>query len=165
MTQVVAETSAHTETADGSSAALAFLNSLAIFNGLPRRDLADLQRMCTEETYTPGEVIIREGTAGSDLFIIRDGRVRVSIDTPKGARELANFEAGSYFGEMSLFDEYVRSATVTATAPVLVYRMARTQFTRFAMKRPSILFQVCKVLTHRLRGTNTLLTQFSANGD
>src|SRR5471032_401577 len=85
---------------------LTFLNSLPLFTGIPASDLESIHRMCRQQRYKPGAVILRQGDAGADLYIVREGEVAVRLRTGGEERDLVRLGAGSMFGEMSLFDGY-----------------------------------------------------------
>lgn len=136
-----------------------FLGSLAVFNGLSRDDLASLQTIIRKVEVPAGKVIVRQGEDGADLFIIRAGNISVWLREGDKTKELVRLREGSFFGEMSLFDQYPRSATVLALSDVLVYQIKGDVFRRFALARPEVLFQFCRVFSHRLRDTNSLLTK------
>lgn len=137
----------------------AFLSTLAVFNGLSPEDLGSLERIIQKNNFRAGKVIFRQGEEGTDLFIIREGNISVWLREGDKTKELVRLREGSFFGEMSLFDEYPRSATVLALSDVLVYQIGGDAFRDFALERPQVLFQFCKVFSHRLRDTNSLLTK------
>jgi CRP-like cAMP-binding protein len=137
----------------------AFLNSLPLFAGIPSVDLEAIHRLCRSNRHTAGATILRQGENGSDLYIIRDGQVAVKIVKDGADRELVRLGQGSVFGEMALFDGYPRSATVVAVTDVTSFCITQADFNRFAQERSSVLFQMCKVFSHRLRDTNSMLTK------
>jgi CRP-like cAMP-binding protein len=69
----------------------------------------------------------------------------------KGGRVLARLGTGDFFGEMALFDDEPRSATVTAIDEVEVLALQRERFHSLVQQRPSILMQLCTTLVRRLR--------------
>src|SRR4051812_6923052 len=115
--------------------------------------------MCHSERHAAGGVILRQGDASADLYIVRSGEVSVRIRRDGEERELVRLGSGSVFGEMALFDGYPRSATVVALGEVVTYCIRQAEFTEFAEKQSSVLFQMCKAFSHRLRDTNSLLTK------
>lgn len=138
---------------------LAFLNSLPLFAGIPSGDLQAIHRMCRGDRHAAGTTLLRQGDLGADLYIIREGEVAVRINKDGEERELVRLGSGSIFGEMALFDGYPRSATVVAISDVTTYCIAQAEFNRFAQEQSSILFQMCKVFSHRLRDTNSMLNK------
>jgi len=126
---------------------LAFLKSVPLFSELSLDQLLALDTAMKRETYLPGEKIVCEGDVGDRMFIIFTGEVVVR----KQDRELAQLCPGQLFGEMSLFDEERRSATVAAHTDAELLSLDRDQFRSLAYQRPEIPMQLCKVLAARLR--------------
>ena len=138
---------------------LGFLSSLPVFAGIPGSDLNAIHRMCRPGWHAAGKVILKQDDPSADLYIIREGDVAVRLRRDGREREVVRLGAGSMFGEMALFDGYPRSASVVALTEVLTFCITRSDFTAFAERRSSVLFQMCKVFSHRLRDTNSLLTK------
>ncbi|MFZ1923564.1 MAG: cyclic nucleotide-binding domain-containing protein [Xanthobacteraceae bacterium] len=132
---------------------LAFLHSVPLFADTAFDDLIVLDRTLTCETYLRGEDIVTEGEAGDRMCIVYRGQVTVRKQTPQGNRELARLGAGEFFGEMSLFDDEPRSATVSALEDVEVLVLNRDRFHSLVQQRPAVLMQLCTTLVRRLRKT------------
>jgi putative ABC transport system ATP-binding protein len=92
------------------------------------------------EVYEAGDVIIRAGDAvneRSNFYLIRRGTVEVLRPGDDGIRKLAELGPGRYFGEVALFRDQPRNATVRALDRVEVYTVDRTTFDRYAsVSRP-----------------------------
>ncbi|HTQ34377.1 MAG TPA: cyclic nucleotide-binding domain-containing protein, partial [Stellaceae bacterium] len=110
-------------------------------------DLIALDHVLVSRMYLASEPVIREGEAGDRLCILYSGSVVVT----KGGHELARLAAGDFFGEMALFDDEPRSATVTAVDDVEVLELERDRFHSLVRQRPAILMEVCSTLVRRLR--------------
>ena len=91
---------------------LAFLHSVPLFAQATLDDLIAIDRSLACETYLHGESIVTEGEPGDRLCVIYRGHVVVRKQMPQGERELAKLTVGDFFGEMALFDDEPRSATV-----------------------------------------------------
>jgi len=73
--------------------------------GLSRADLALFAAFASEQSYSQGDVIFREGDPGNTLYVIAQGSVRISRRIPGAGEEaLAILDRGAVFGEMSIFD-------------------------------------------------------------
>jgi CRP-like cAMP-binding protein len=79
----------------------------------------------TAKRYSAGDVIFRQGDAAGDMYLIRSGKVAVSLLDGGTSTTLATLKAGDFFGEMSLFDGKPRSATVTALDDVAVEAISK----------------------------------------
>lgn len=73
-----------------------------------------LSSLSRERKVAPEEVVFREGDLGDKMYVVLDGRVRISKHIGDGEEALGFAERGDYFGEMALIDEEPRSATATA---------------------------------------------------
>lgn len=68
----------------------------------------------TTRVLEPGEVLFREGDPGTDIFIVRSGRLRITRHDGRGEVELGIADAGKMVGEMAFIDQSARGATLTA---------------------------------------------------
>ncbi len=130
---------------------LAFLHSVPLFAKTTLDDLIALDRSLSCETYLRGEDIVIEGESGDRLCIVYRGEVSVRKRLAQGERELARLGAGDFFGEMSLFDDEPRSATVSAIDDVEVLILNRDRFHSLVQQRPAVLMELCTTLVRRLR--------------
>ena len=74
-----------------------------------------LSTLSKEKRLAPDEVLFREGDAGDKLYVVLEGKVRISKNLPGAGEEaLAIMGRGDYFGEMALIDEKPRSADARA---------------------------------------------------
>lgn len=138
---------------------MAFLAGIGLFQDVPGDELRTILALMKREQFEAGQVILTEGDASNDLLIVRSGKVEVFVN--KGAQKvhITDLGPGSYFGEMSVFDDYPRSANVGACATVTTLRIDRDAFRAFLRGNPAALYQMCKVFSHRLRNTNSALAR------
>lgn len=127
--------------------------------------LAQLVRMGEIESYNPGEDIVAEGSLGDALFLILSGQVAVH----RGPQTFATLSADEFFGEMSLVEPALRSATVTAMSASFLFRLPHDALRRLISEEPSaasvLLVQVVKTLSERLRRANTTLSSIDMLAD
>ncbi len=138
---------------------LDFLSSVALFKDVPEQDLKNILSIATVERFEPGEIVLIEGEATNDLMILRDGNVEVYVSRGDQKVPICQLGAKSYFGEMSVFDDYPRSANVRALNEATVLRIDRDSFRELLHSNPAALFQMCTVFSHRLRNTNSALAK------
>ena len=95
-----------------------------IFAPLPPPRLEQLAQLLSERRAAAGDVIVRQGEAGDDFFLVAEGRVSVSVDgAPAG--ELG---PGEGFGEIALLRDVPRTATVQAVEDTTLYALERAEF-------------------------------------
>ena len=102
------------------------------------------------EKYNPGEYICKEGDTGSDMFIIKSGKVEVLKEIGESEMKIATLGPRDFFGEMALFGSHMRTAAVRAVEPseviVVTEKMLETQF----MKVPDWLVTMIKTIANRI---------------
>jgi AAA family ATP:ADP antiporter len=126
------------------------LRSLAIFERLSTRQLAELATVVKEETHPAGAEIVREGDFDDCMFLIVEGQV----DIIREGRRLAQLVPRDFFGEMAVFDGETRSATAAAATPVHLLRLERQDLFLVMDEQPGIAITICQTLSRRLREKN-----------
>ena len=102
--------------------------------------------------YPAGEVIIRRGERGRNIYFIGSGSVTITTPGPEGEEiELAILERGELFGEMSLLRQQPRTATVRARDESRVLRISADKLQTLLKKHPDILAGIFMLLSERLR--------------
>ena len=134
---------------------IAMLRKVPLFSNLNDKNLKTFAEGAKTLTYVPGQQIVEEGTSGVGFFLILDGNVRVR----KGKKNLAELQSGDFFGEMSLFDEQPRSATVEAITPTKCLGITAWSFMGMVRSNPDIAVNVMKVLAARLRQSDKALAE------
>jgi CRP-like cAMP-binding protein len=143
----------------GSREDLEFFASVPLFRAVPEKELGEILSMTQVESFAAGDVILLEGEATNDLLIVRSGKIEVYVKRDDKKIRITELGPSSYFGEMSVFDDYPRSANVSAVTDVVTYRIDRDLFRAFLKANPAALFQMCTVFSHRLRNTNSALAK------
>jgi CRP-like cAMP-binding protein len=88
-----------------------------LFQAFSEADRGAVARALRERNLRKGQVLLKEGEAGEEMFFVRRGTVVVSkAVTGPVEQVLARMGPGDFFGEMSLFDRAPRSATIQADA-------------------------------------------------
>jgi CRP/FNR family transcriptional regulator, cyclic AMP receptor protein len=146
---------------------VAMLRSVAIFQNLDDGELARVAEVCRTEEFVSGEYIFREGEAGSRLYLILEGDVRISRVVPgSGEEALAVLKPGALFGEMSVFDRSERSTDAISNGGTKVLTISRSDFELLLDFNREIAYKVLwsctRLLSGRLRATNDSLRSFLA---
>jgi CRP-like cAMP-binding protein len=113
--------------------------------------------------YHDGEEIIRQGNTGESMYVVQSGRVEVLQRSGNGGEQhLAFLEAGNFFGEMSVFEKEVRSATVRAAGEARVLKIDKKTLLRRIREDPLLAVNLLKTMSHRIRALNV---EISRHGD
>ena len=114
------------------------------------------------KVYTEGEIIVRQGEVGDCMYVIQYGRVEVIKEEGGMEVKLAELSDGDFFGEMSLFEKDVRSATVRPLGEVRVLTVDRKMFLRKIHDDPSLAFRIMQKMSHRIRELNNELMRMTS---
>ena len=145
------------------------LGRIRLFQGIAPAGLRLIAAIAREESYRLGQAIFREGENGGPLYLILEGRVRISRNVSgMGEEALAVLDPGDAFGEMSLIDDFPRSADalVHEKCRLLVVEKDALEDLLFLQKDLAyeILWNFVKILSARLRETNDKMTFLSVTG-
>ncbi len=110
----------------------------ALFAELTSDDRAALFAHAQEISCSAGETILREGEAGTKLFLIDDGAVAITRKHGEVTELLNVLTKGEYFGEMALLTIEPRSATARAIEPCRFTVLAHDDFQRFVKLHPQV---------------------------
>ncbi len=109
------------------------------------------------EQYEPGDIIIKQGDASDQFYIVVEGLVSVTHTDVSGKRHLvAELTAGDYFGEIGLLEGTDRIATVTAVTRVKVVSFDRNTFRRWMIYSPSSQDDIAETAARRRKDTGML---------
>jgi len=114
------------------------------------------------KVYADGQVIVREGDIGDTMFVVQEGRVEVTHFTSDGEQRLAVLEVGDFFGEMAVFDQDARSATVRAYGDARVLTVDRKTLLRRIQEDPLMAVHLLRTMCHRIRELNAALGRVRA---
>jgi CRP-like cAMP-binding protein len=104
--------------------------------------------------YKDGDIIFEENSAGREMYIILTGKAIVIKERGDVETTLATLEEGDFFGEMSLFDNSPRSATVKALGDVKLLEINQKNFLKKISRDPSLAFRMLEKMSQRIRITD-----------
>ena len=129
------------------------LAEVELFSELTSDDLARLGRLTVTRSYKKGDVIVREGETGIAFYVVSKGRVEVikGLGT-SNEQVLASHGPGGFFGEMALFDNQLRSASVRAVEDTECLVLTKWDFNA-ELNAPSsrIAISMLPILARRIR--------------
>lgn len=142
---------------------------IALFQGLSAKSLARVASIATEQRYPVGTVLFRAGDVGDRLYLITEGRVRISREVPgMGEEALTILGPGDYFGEMAVIDPAPRSADAHVHESCTVLEITKNQMEHLMLVHRDlayeVLWNVVRTLTARLRDTTDKVTFMAVTG-
>ncbi|MBI2222409.1 MAG: mechanosensitive ion channel [Acidobacteria bacterium] len=129
------------------------LGTAGIFASLSPREHERLAAASRERLFGHGDAIVRQGDAGSSLFVVSSGKAVVTVE-PGG--EVATLGPGDYFGEMSLLTGEPRTATVSARGDCRVFEIDAEMFRQVASADPAVLERVGRAAMERRTELHTV---------
>lgn len=138
------------------------LAHVPVFSTLERDDLGRVAQLAVPRSFDAGEVVFREGDASDTCYVVRLGRARAVRQHPDGRTiTLATFGPGDIFGELALFEDERRSATVETLEPTGVVAVLGPDMRRLMTEHPEIAVRLVIALGRRLRQANERLARRS----
>ncbi len=129
-----------------------------MFSDLSIQDLETFVDMVQFRRYPKGAFIVNQNEAGSAMYLLVVGRVKVSLASPDGKELALNYlDAPGHFGEMSLVDAEPRSADVIAVTDVELFSLDAKDLSSAIQLQPRLALSLIATLSRRLRQTITRL--------
>ena len=145
-----------------SADTIALLRQVPVFSALGEDELARVAEVAVPRRFEAGEVVFREGDESDTCYIVKSGRARAIREHSAGRSiTLANFGPGDIFGELAMFDDDRRSATVETFEATEVIAILGPDMRRLLREHPEIAVKLLAALGRRLRETNERLTRQS----
>lgn len=137
-----------------------------LFSTVTTRELEAVAMVAEEIMFEGGEVVVKEGEVGDSMFLIKQGAVCISKQVTAGsAAKLAVLSAGECFGEMSVIDEEVRSASVVAEGRCSLLRISKEALLDVILDAPHLGVELLKIFVKRVRAANQRIQELSIAKD
>ena len=138
------------------------LRQVPSFGGLGETELEAVAAVAVARSFAAGQAIFREGDASNTCYVVRSGHARALREHPDGRQiVLATFGPGDIFGELAMFDDELRSATVQASDDLEVLAIRGEDMRRLMYEHAEIAVKLAVSLVRRLRGANERLARQS----
>ncbi len=146
------------------------LNKLDVFTTLTPDEVSRIYNKMEHHDVLEGEVLFHEGDPGSLMYIVRSGKVAITVSVSDGEDvEVSQIGEGSFFGEMSIFEKDVRSATCRAIGRCSLLSLDETAFHAIMEEDPKtaikVMQQMLKTATTRLQNTDGFLSDLVKWGE
>lgn len=131
------------------------LKGVRVFRELSRREILEVDELLHERIYEPGEIVFGEGDPGHGIFIVLSGKLRAEANRELLKAVNLEFGPGELVGELCMFDEAPRTATVVAVERTVAVALFQAEFSSLLIKNKSIgvkiLVEITRILSRRTR--------------
>src|ERR1700722_7917794 len=141
------------------------LAQIPLFQGLEDEDREAIAERLTEKSFQGGDIVFSQGDQGCSMYVVQSGAVQVYLpskdkDTPPVI--LKDLHTGEYFGELAVFDDKPRSASVRVLVDTVLLELTREQLGEHLGRSRTAAMTILAEMAERLRETNTMLSQRAA---
>jgi CRP/FNR family transcriptional regulator, cyclic AMP receptor protein len=141
---------------------VALLGRVPVFEALRPEDLVRVADVAVPRDFRGGEVVFREGDDSDTCYVVRSGHARAVREHADGRQiTLATFGPGDFFGELAMFDDERRSATVEAVDALDVLGIPGVDMRALLSRHTEIAVKLVIALGRRLRAANERLARQS----
>jgi CRP/FNR family transcriptional regulator, cyclic AMP receptor protein len=139
-----------------------FLKYVPIFSELNDTTIEQISKIGIRKTFKKDSVVLYEHETGSALFVIVEGKVKISRVSDDGREVILTILNDSdFFGEMAILDGLSRSANVTAMEDSELFIIQRNDFIALLHTHPEISIALLKELTQRMRAADLKIKSLS----
>jgi CRP-like cAMP-binding protein len=135
------------------------LRTVPLFEGLTFRDLKKIELIVHERTFMPDEVVFHERQPGAGMYIIKKGMIKLTKTINEEKVKIGELGEGEFFGEMSLLEDYPRSAQATAVVKTEALGIFRPDLFDMIERNPRLGSKILMKLSQRLAGRLRKTTQ------
>src|ERR1700676_5568048 len=141
------------------------LAQISLFQGLADEDRDALAKRLTEKSFKAGDIVFSQGEKGASMYIVQSGSVQIYL--PSAEKDLPpvvlkDIRTGEYFGELAIFDEKPRSASVRAMTDTVLLELTREELGEHLARSRTAAMTILAEMAERLRETNAMLSQRAA---
>jgi uncharacterized membrane protein len=141
------------------------LAQIPLFQGLTDEDREALAARLAEKFFKSGDIVFSQGDQGSSMYIVQSGSVQIYL--PSAGKDappvvLKDLRTGEYFGELAIFDDKPRSASVRALTDTVLLELTRDELGEHLGRSKTAAMTILSEMAERLRETNAMLSQRAA---
>ena len=131
------------------------LKSIPIFSQLTGKEVLELDELLHERVYEKDEIVFEEGDIGHGIYIVVSGKLKVNLSHESLKTLILEIGPGDLLGELTLFEEAPRTATVVALERTVMVALFQAEFSSLLSKNKSIgvkvLSEIARILIRRAR--------------
>lgn len=136
-----------------------YLKTISYFQSLPDTSISELSEQFQAYFVQSGETIIREAEVGDSLYIVQSGRLLVTKDIDNSQQIIGEIVRGDLVGELALFTQQARAATVLAIRDSVLWQLSKEQFDNFIAKNAAYVMPIGRTAILRLLKPHVLRQQ------
>jgi CRP/FNR family cyclic AMP-dependent transcriptional regulator len=138
---------------------------IPLFQGLSDEDREVLAQRLAERSFKAGDIVFSQGEKGSSMYVVQSGAVQIYL--PSKEKDLPpvvlkDLHTGEYFGELAIFDDKPRSASVRAMVDTVLLELTREELGEHLGRSQKAAMTILAEMAERLRETNAMLSQRAA---
>ncbi len=141
------------------------LAQISLFQGLSDEDREAIAQRLDEKTFKAGDIVFSQGDQGASMYIVKAGSVQIYLPSAEKDQPpvvLKDIRTGEYFGELAIFDDKPRSASVRALVDTVLLELTREELGEHLGKSKTAAMTILAEMAERLRETNSMLSQRAA---
>jgi len=123
------------------------LRKISLFSSLTESELKIFYSILKPKEIEKGKILFHEGHSGDEMYIVLKGLIGIVVKTSSGELEIAEIREGSFFGEMSIFDNSPRSATSVIKEDSSLLTLSAADFYNSINKYPEITIKIMHKMT------------------
>ena len=139
------------------------VETVSLFRNVPAERLRPLREAAERRSYAAGDAIFCLGDQPEYLYIVESGSVDIVLPTMAEPVTLATFEAGSFFGELAVFDQQPRTATARAASDAELTCIPHQVVAELIERHPGAAKQFIRAIAARLRNADEMLSRHIRN--
>ena len=134
------------------------LSRAPLFEALDEDGATALRSRMTDVELSRGERLFAEGDEGDRLYVVLDGKIKLTRAAPDGRENLLSVVGpGEMFGELSLFDPRPRTSSASAVTDATLAALAHDTLRGWLLERPDVSMHMLQALARRLRRANDVV--------
>jgi CRP/FNR family transcriptional regulator, cyclic AMP receptor protein len=134
------------------------LSRAPLFEALDEEGAKALRSLMTDVTLVRGQRLFDEGDSGDRLYVVLDGKIKLTRAAPDGRENLLSVLGPSeMFGELSLFDPRPRTSSAVAVTECRLAALAHEELLDWLTGRPEVSLHLLRALAQRLRRANDVM--------
>jgi len=127
----------------------------------PKMEVDGMSLGALGKVYQNGEIIVRQGDSGDCMYVVQDGLVEVIFEADNQEVQLNVLEKNEFFGEMALFNEELRTATVRALGTARILTVDHKNLLRCIHEDPSLAYRLMEEMSSRIDRLSEAVAQLS----